>query len=67
MIDRLLYAATALALLVVFVFDPNFITNLLHAVDGDDVVLPQLNAWELGVGLMLLLLAVLAWISTEPN
>ena len=47
MIDRLLYAATALALACVFVFDGNFAANLSRAV-GDEPL--SLNPWEAGLG-----------------
>ena len=44
--DRLLYAATALALLAVAVFDQTFAANLLRAFGGS---LP-VHLWEGGLG-----------------
>jgi hypothetical protein len=60
MIDRLLYAATAIALACVVVLDPAFSTNLLRAVDGVAFTIRPLNLWQTGAAGALLGLAIIA-------
>jgi hypothetical protein len=47
MIDRLLYVVTAVALLIVLMFDQTFAENLSRAFET--LAIPALNPWELGV------------------
>jgi hypothetical protein len=46
MLERVLYAATALAFMAVLVFDPNFMTNLSYAVDNSEFVLLPFDPWK---------------------
>ena len=48
MIDRRLYVATATVLVIVFMFDETFSSNLIHAIGGP-IAVPEINRWELGV------------------
>jgi hypothetical protein len=56
MINRLLYVATATALISVFMFDENFAANLSRAI-GEPIDI-KLNAWEVGAAGILGVLAV---------
>jgi hypothetical protein len=55
MINRLLYVATATALISVFMFDENFAANLSQAI-GEPIDI-KLNAWEVGAAGILGVLA----------
>ena len=57
---RLLYAATALALLAVFALDPNFAANLSRVFAGNEITLPQLDRWVAGAGSVFLVLGILS-------
>jgi hypothetical protein len=62
MIDRLLYVATAAALISVLVFDEAFSSNMFRAV-GESPAVRSLNMWEVGVIAFLagLIVAALRW------
>ena len=47
MINRLLYVATATALISVFMFDENFAANLSQAI-GESIGFGPLDMWEVG-------------------
>jgi hypothetical protein len=47
MINRLLYVATATALISVFMFDENFAANLSQAI-GEPIDVVPLDMWEVG-------------------
>ena len=47
MINRLLYVATATALISVFMFDENFAANLSQAI-GEPIDFVPLDMWEVG-------------------
>jgi hypothetical protein len=47
LLNRLLYAATVLALTSVFVLDGNFTANLSRAINDEPL---SLNPWEAGLG-----------------
>ena len=59
MIDRLLYILTALALLHVLAFDPNFAVSLSRAFQGKEFTLPSDN-WALWVGGIFVVLAAVS-------
>ena len=56
MIDRLLYAATALTLASVLMFDDTFSANLVRAIGP--IAVPSLNPWEMAVAGILAALIV---------
>jgi len=56
MIDRLLYAATALTLASVLMFDDTFSANLIRAIGP--IAVPSLNPWEMAVAGILAALIV---------
>jgi hypothetical protein len=58
MTDRLLYAATALALMAVFALDPNFFENLSRAFTGAEFV--SLDPWTAGAVVIFLALAAIS-------
>jgi hypothetical protein len=58
MIDRLLYAATAVALASLLALDPTFAVNLARAFSGAPVATP-LALWEQGAAGILLGLVVI--------
>ena len=57
--NRLLYTLTALALLNVLAFDPNFATNLASALGGTVPTSP-LNSWEAWLAIIFVVLAAVA-------
>ena len=59
MIDRILYAAVALALTSVLVFDGNFAANLSSALGGPLVATP-LDTWEMWLCVIFVVLAAVA-------
>jgi hypothetical protein len=59
MINRLIYAATALALLCVVVFDGNFAADLSQAI-GEPIAAMPLNSWERWLAVVFVVLACVA-------
>jgi hypothetical protein len=59
MINRLLYVATATALISVFMFNENFAADLSQAI-GEPIDI-KLNAWEMGAAGILGVLACAAF------
>ena len=56
MIERALYAAATLALLAVIVFEPEFVTNVTHAIGHP---IEPFNSWKVAVsGLFAVLVTV---------